>query len=101
MNLFQIGKTHFRILIVFLLVSLVFYSLIFSDYGYIRKWKLEQQKKSLLNNIRRQIEIRDSLRNRIKLLTYDTTEIEKIAREKYGLIKEGEVLYVIGKKKAN
>lgn len=100
MKLFQTIRRHFRIIIVLLIVFLIFYHLFFSNYGFIRKWELEKQKQNLLIEIRHQIEFRDSLKNRIKLLTNDTTEIEKIAREKYGLLREGEVLYVIGKKKA-
>jgi cell division protein FtsB len=67
----------------------------------VRKWKLEKEKKNLQAEIYREIHIRDSLKNRIRLLKFDTLEIERIARIKYGLIKEGEVTYVFGKKKAN
>ncbi|MGB9771898.1 MAG: FtsB family cell division protein [Candidatus Kapaibacteriota bacterium] len=85
---------------VLFLVALGVYHLVFSNFGFLNKRKLEKEKKELLNEIKNELNIRDSLENRIKMLETDSLEIEKVAREKYGLVKEGEEIYAITKKKA-
>ncbi|MFW6276782.1 MAG: FtsB family cell division protein [Bacteroidota bacterium] len=37
----------------------------------------------------------DSLKQRIKMLQKDTSEIERVAREKYGMVKPGEKVYIL------
>lgn len=101
MRILNFFKKNLRLILGVLISALILYHFLFSDYGFVRKWKLEKEKKSLQAEIYREIHIRDSLKNRIRLLKFDTLEIERIARIKYGLIKEGEVTYVFGKKKAN
>lgn len=97
----EIKSKFFRFVFVFVLLAWVGYLLFFSNYGFVRKWKLEKERKELLNQIREEIRRRDSLEQRIKLLETDSLEIERIAREFYGLVKEGEEIYAITKKKAN
>ncbi len=97
----EIKRKFFRFVFVFVLLAWVGYILFFSNYGFVRKWQLEKERKELLNQIREEIRRRDSLEQRIKLLETDTLEIERIAREIYGLVKEGEEIYAITKKKAN
>jgi len=94
-------RNNFRLILVVAISILILYHFLFSDYGFLRKWDLENQKKKILAQINREIQIRDSLKDRIRALKYDTLEIERVARIKYGLVKEGEVTYVFRKKKAN
>ncbi|MEJ5286000.1 MAG: hypothetical protein CH6_4127 [Candidatus Kapaibacterium sp.] len=95
----QINRKSVRFIFIFLSLIFIAYYLFFSDFGYLNKWKLEREKKILLNQIKEELERRDSLEMRIKLLESDSLEIEKVAREKYGLVKEGEEVYAITKKK--
>lgn len=98
-KLFQTIRQNFR-LILLLFFGLIFvYTLFFSKFGLIEKWELKNQKKELITKINNQIKIRDSLLKRIEQLNKDTFEIEKIARKYYGLVKEDEKIYVVGKKK--
>lgn len=95
----QINKKKFRLL--FLLIFCVFsvYVLFFSNYSFTTKWRLEREKRELLDSINLEMKRTDTLLYRIQLLENDTFEIEKVAREHYGLIKEGEEIYVVPKEK--
>ncbi|MCX7908641.1 MAG: septum formation initiator family protein [Ignavibacteria bacterium] len=101
MAIFQINRKTFRLLLMLIFVLVSVYFLFFSKYGYLTRWRLEKEKKELLQLINSEIKKRDSLEKRINLLENDTLEIERIAREYYGLVKEGEEIYAITKKKAN
>lgn len=69
--------------------------ILFSEYGIIKRISLESDKDELYDKIAYEKQAADSLKNEIKLLKYDSTEIERIAREKYGLMKKGEKIYYI------
>lgn len=98
-KLFQTIRQNFRLILLLFFTLIFVYILFFSKFGLIEKWELKNQKRKLINQINSQIKIRDSLLKRIELLNQDTFEIEKIAREYYGLVKEGEKIYVVRKKK--
>lgn len=67
----------------------------FSDYGLYEGWQLESEKAKIDADIQYQYTIRDSLNVIIKRLDKDDAEIERLARERYGMIKPGEeVLFV-------
>lgn len=72
---------------------------LFSRYGLINRLELESAKNELKDKIAAEIQRGDSLKAVIHGLKYDTTEIERIAREKYGMVKEGEKVYYIEKEK--
>jgi len=67
----------------------------FSDYGLYEGWQLEKEKANIDADIQYQHAIRDSLNAVINRLDKDNGEIERLARERYGMIKPGEeVLFV-------
>lgn len=74
--------------------------IMFSDHGIIKRYNLESQKKEYAKKIELEYKNKDSLNRIIKKLRSDTLEIERIAREKYGMVKPGEEVYIIRKKKA-
>ncbi len=76
-----------------LLALLVF--VLFSEHGVLKRISLESEKVDMIQEIKHEQRIRDSLKQRIHELRYDTTEIERVAREKYGMVKEGEKIYYI------
>ena len=81
-----------------LVILVVMYILLFSDFGLINYISLKTRKYDLEQSIRRE-EIRsDSLVHRITQLKYDSLEIEKIARIYYGMLKPGEKLYIYREK---
>ena len=84
-----------RILIV--LGTLLLIYVITADYGFLKRIQLEQQVKELNEQIKTQKHIENSIKIYIQKLN-SNTEIEKIAREKYGMVKPNEEVYHIKKK---
>jgi cell division protein FtsB len=79
----------------FLVFSLLAVFFVFYKYGLLQRFVLEQKKEVVEADVVRAKFVEDSLRGYIKTLTYDTLEIEKIAREQYGMIRENEeVIYI-------
>ncbi|MBL7999035.1 MAG: septum formation initiator family protein [Candidatus Kapabacteria bacterium] len=73
--------------------------LLFSNHGIITRVKLERKKSVLLNDLDALKSSSDSLRTTSRRLQTDTMEIERLAREKYGMIKPGEKVYIVKEKK--
>ena len=69
--------------------------LLFSDYGLIKRAELFLLRRNLEKEVRSDLKTRDSLYQRIERLYKDTTEIERIAREYYGMIKPSEKVLII------
>lgn len=75
-----------------LLISIVIVVIFFSDYGLIKRLSLYFRQSELEENINRQTAVKDSLQERIDLLKKDSSLIEKLAREKYGMKKPNETI---------
>ncbi len=84
-----------RRLIYALIGILVLSFVLFSDSGLINRFSLESEKSELKLKIIHAKSRKDSLKNRIDVLNSDDKEIEKVAREKYGMKKKGETIYLI------
>ncbi len=69
-------------------------SFIFSDYGIIEIIKNKFTKTELRSKIALETKLSDSLSIRIRKLEYDTLEIERLARELYGMVKPNEKLFI-------
>ncbi|MFH1050826.1 MAG: septum formation initiator family protein [bacterium] len=67
---------------------------LFSPYGIIKSIKLANQRADSYNELLQMKKTNDSLREKIIEIRTDTVEIERIAREKYGMIKRGEKVYI-------
>ncbi|MFC2130163.1 septum formation initiator family protein [Bacteroidota bacterium] len=89
--LFKVRK---RILIAAVVIIIVSGFMLFSPYGIIKSIKLAGQRSDSYKELINLKKINDSLRQKIKEIRLDTTEIERIAREKYGMIKKGEKVYI-------
>lgn len=88
---------HRKMVLTGVLLSLVLSLMIFSTHGLLTRSRLIDEKVELAKQIEREKEIRDSLLKRIDMLENDLSEIERIAREQYGMIKPGEILYLFKK----
>ena len=73
---------------VYLLVSFLFY-----DIGFIKYLKMRGEYNRITSDITRLQEGNKSLREEVKSLKTDPDYIEAYAREKLGLVKEGEIIY--------
>jgi cell division protein FtsB len=76
-------------------VLFVVYIFLFGDYGVYRMWKQNKEIAELQRTIEALRLEQEGLKQEIYLLENDPEYIEKIAREKYGMIKEGEIIYKI------
>lgn len=80
-----------RALIIASVLSVIFLIFIlFSDFGLFKRVKLKSEEKILTYELEKARAERDSLLKEIDKLKYDTIAIERVAREKYGLIKPHE-----------
>lgn len=82
-----------KVMIVTLAVVLLF-TFVFSEYGIIRIVENKYSKNVVMGKIEKEKRKSDSLAARVKVLQYDTLEIERIARELYGMVKPSEKIYI-------
>jgi len=86
-------KRHLIVGGVIISIVLVFY--LFTDYGIISKYNYIIKRDNLKEKSEKLITEIDSIKTLTKQLHADTLEIERLAREKYGMIKPGEkVLFI-------
>ena len=88
-----------KLIFTLLVLAIVLGFLLFSNYGLYTRLKLRDEKIKLEKEINSEKKVQDSLKKAIKKLENDNFEIERVAREKYGMIKPGEKVYLINKKK--
>ena len=79
-------------------VVLVFY-VFFNSNGIYQRVKLELQKKEIQEKIHTAEEEQKMLKEQSKALDGDPKAIEKVAREKYGMVREKEKVYKVAPKK--
>ncbi len=84
-----------RRLIVLLAAALILAFGLFSSYGLLTRVRLERQRSALLDSIQLLTQTHDSLLQRSRRLQYDSTEIERLARENYGMAKPNEQVYIV------
>lgn len=85
-------KVLIGIMVVFLVIAA--YS-VFSDKGLLTRIRMNREKERLSRIMEEEKKKQDSLKKEIELLNTSDKKIEKIAREKYGMTKEGEIIYKI------
>ena len=85
------NKIKLYILAIFIIMGLA--SLIFVDLGVMRLIELKKMKQSLSSDIQVLLSQQIGLNDEINKLTYDTLYIEKIAREKFLMVKPGEKVF--------
>jgi cell division protein DivIC len=73
--------------------------LIFGNRGVLQRVKLENQKTELEQKIKHAEEETKQLQAESKVLEGDPATIEKVAREKYGMVREGEKVYKVNSDK--
>lgn len=72
---------------------------LFGSHGIVQRMKLQQQKTELEEEFHRAEAETRRLQAESKGLDGDKKAIEKVAREKYGMIREGETVYRMKRKK--
>ncbi|MBI4541359.1 MAG: septum formation initiator family protein [Gemmatimonadetes bacterium] len=82
-----------RLILPGLLLLAVYYAVFGGEYSLLdMAWlhRLRVREEAARDSVRRQV---DSLRSRSDSLAGDSAALERIARERYGMIRDGEVLY--------
>jgi cell division protein FtsB len=79
---------------------LIIVYMLFSNYGIVNTLKLQRNHKVLVTAIDSEKRAHDSLAKRLKLLKRDTLYIEQVAREKYGLVKTNEKVFIMKEKES-
>jgi cell division protein FtsB len=80
----------------FVLVILFFTGLIslavFGNKGIIQRYKLESEKKDLELQLEAEYKKSEDLKKEIEALNVSDEKLEEVAREKFGMTKEGEII---------
>ena len=92
-------KRHLVVGGVILFIILIFY--LFTDYGAINKISYINKESELTEKTEKLVAEIDSLKKLDIQMKNDTLAIERLAREKYGMIKQGEKVIFINKKKVD
>lgn len=73
--------------------------ILFSNKGVLKRFSLEAEKQEMEETVRQAQLEQQALLEHSKALDGDPRAIEKVAREKYGMIREGETVYKIRKER--
>lgn len=92
----KVFKTRRRALFVIVGALLVSYVL-FNNRGIVARMRLEHQRQVIIEKVRAAEEETKRLQSYLKALDGDKKTIEKVAREKYGMAREGETVYKVKK----
>ena len=89
------NKSKKRPWYLFLIIGVILLSSIFlfGNHGLIRYFQLERRKQELIHQITALKEEQEKLQKEIEMLQNNYRYIEKIAREKYQMGKDGEKIY--------
>jgi cell division protein FtsB len=86
-----------NVVITLLIVIPVVSFMLFSNKGIIQRLTLESQKKEMQAKVGEAQQEHTRLQQQLKALDDDPKAIEKVAREKYGMIRDGETVYKVKK----
>lgn len=88
-------KATIKIIIVFSIIIII----LFFKNGILDRIELSNKKANAVDLFYDKIKTNDSLKSYYFKILFDSDEIERIARHKYGMIKEGEELYIFEEEK--
>ena len=93
------AKKNKRRTLILVLALLLFLYLLFDNKGIIARLSLEAQRREWTEKLKADSAEIKRLQEQIKALESDKKTLEKTAREKYGMAREGETIYRIKKEK--
>jgi cell division protein FtsB len=88
-------KYNRKLIVILSLFVVLIYLAVFGNKGIIQRVKLEKEKKQLEHQLIEEVKRTDELQKEIENLHNSDETIEKVAREKYGMTKDGEKIYKI------
>lgn len=87
--------TRKRVIVIGILTAAILAFLLFSSHGILSRVGIASDAAQLRSTLSEMKHEEDSLRADIIKLQYDTLEIERLARERYGYVRPGEKVFVI------
>ena len=94
-NSFAATQKQFIQGLVFLICVSLIIIFIFGDHGLIKLYKIKNQREKIQNHITQLREEREKRKNEKNKIENDLDYIEKIAREKYKMVKPGEKIFKV------
>ena len=88
-----------RLILTLLVVIPIVSFVMFSNKGILKRMSLESEKQAMQEKVQQALHEQSQLQQESKALDNDKRAIEKVAREKYGMIREGETVYKVKKEK--
>jgi cell division protein DivIC len=98
-NLAETVKENKRTTVIVVGALILFLYAVFNSNGLLKRVNLEIQKKEAVERIRIAGEEQKKLKDQSKALDGDPKAVEKVAREKYGMVRENEKVYKVAPKK--
>jgi cell division protein FtsB len=98
-NLAETVKENKRATVIVAAAFLLFLYVMFNNNGIVARIQLEMEKTEALEQIRIAEEEEKKLKDQSKALDGDPKAVEKVAREKYGMVRENEKVYKVVPKK--
>jgi len=86
-------KSLKKILIILIICGIIYY-LFFGTYGFINIAKLKRREIELKKEKQELLKKKEALLDSLRMIKEDTFLIEKIAREKLGMIKNGDTVII-------
>lgn len=87
-----------RFMVRFIIGSAIVLYALAGSHGILQRIRLQNQKAELVAKIQSAEEETKRLQSEAKALEGDPRAVEKVAREKYGMIREGETVYKVNRK---
>ncbi len=81
--------------LVFLICMSLIIIFIFGDHGLLKLYKIKNQRKKVQNHIAQLREEKEKIKDEKNKIENDLDYIEKIAREKYKMVKPGEKIFKV------
>ncbi len=98
-NIAETVKENKRATVIVIASFLLFLYVLFNNNGVVPRIMLEMEKTAMLEKIRAAEEEQKKLKDQSKALDGDPKAVEKVAREKYGMVRENEKVYKVVPKK--
>lgn len=86
-------RTKIILLLSFVVFTFIAYSFFFGNMGYLKYIELKQNEQRLLRDINSLSAANEALKEEIRLLKTDPAYFEKFAKEKFGLVRPGELVF--------
>jgi len=87
--------------VLIVLVFIVLLYVVFDNKGVLTRFRLEQQHREWMDQLKRDSLETLRLREQMKAIESSNDTLERIARERYGLAKQGETVYQVRKQSAD